>query len=781
VRVSGQFERIEDIRETIVGSKNAKPIYLKNVAEVRRALKEPAYIARFKGTCSIFLTVTQKEGTNVLRLGEQANAVLARMREALPKDLSAEVVFHQPDQVAERLSTFQSNLLIGMLLVGFLVFLFMGLRMSLIVMTAIPLSMLIAFGCMHSAGVALEQISIAALIIALGMLVDNAIVVTENIHRLIEAGKSRREATSEGATEVGWAVTAATATTIAAFIPLMLMTGDTGAFIRSIPYTVSFALLASLLVAMTVTPLLCYRLLKPTDKEGRLVAAIRMFIDRFYSRFLGTVLRRRGMVLCAVFVAFVGTMSLASHIGVEFFPKAERPQFLIDVVMPEGTSFDATDGMTRSIEDVLIREPSVLNFAANVGKGNPRIYYNVFRRSEATNYAQILVNLKTGASSLSAAEMIGKLRREFRDVTDGRIEMREFEQGPPIGAPVAIRISGDEVGVLRGLAGEVADRLSGIEGAVNVDNNLKTAGMDVEVHINRDKARILGLPNHTIARTVRAAISGETATTFREKGQELDVVVRFPKRGGKGYADLDRIYLPSLSGAQIPLSQVAQVRFMEGTSRILHRDRTRTATVRADLEGRLADEVVSDLKKALGDLPLPEGYAIEFGGETEERDKPFRSLLRAMLIAIIAIYGILVLQFNSFSQPLVILVAVPLAFIGAIGALFITGNPFGFMAFVGAVSLSGVVVNDAIVLIDFTNHLRKRGASIREAVIQAGRTRFVPVILTTVTTIGGLLPLTLRGGTLWAPMGWTIIGGLAFATVLTLLIVPVLYSLIARE
>ena len=810
VRVSGQFERIRDIRETIVGAKSGKPLYLKDVAEVRRALKESTYTTRFNGERTIFVTVTQKEGTNVLKFGEQVETVLERMRDKLPKDLDVDVVFHQPDQVRERLATFQSNLLIGIVLVGLLVFLFVGLRMSLIVMTAIPLSIVIAFGWMHSAGVALEQISIAALVIALGMLVDNAIVVTENVHRLLGAGKSRREATSEGAGQVGWAVTSATMTTIAAFIPLMLMTEETGEFIRSIPYTVSFALLASLLVAMTVTPLLCYRLLKGTDEggqkpsEGRLVSAIRAFIARYYVRFLRKVLRKRAIVLCIAFAVFVGSLLLVPHLGVQFFPKAERSQLLIDVRMPEGTSFEATDGMTRFVEETLSREPSVLNFASNVGKGNPTIYYNMWRHSEAAHYAQILVNLKTDEAdtlhpgALTAAEMIEKLRKQFSDVTDARIEMREFEQGPPIGAPVAIRISGDEVVVLRRLAEEVENTLFGIEGAVNVDNDLKAGAMEVQIRINKDKARMLGLPNHLIARTVRMAISGEVATTFRQEAdilqplslpspsEALDVVVQLPQSDGKtyGYAvfasKFDRIYLPSLSGAQIPLSQVAQVRFTGGTSRITHWDRERTATVRADLEGRLADEVLTDLKEALKDMHLPEGYAIEFGGETEKRDKPFKSLLRALIIAIIAIYGILVLQFNSFSQPLVILVSLPLAFIGAICALLITGNHLGFMAFVGGVSLAGVVVNDAIVLIDFANGLRRAGTPIADVVVEAGQIRFIPVILTTVTTIGGLLPLTLRGGTLWAPMGWTIIGGLALATVLTLVIVPVLYSLIAR-
>ena len=775
VRVSDPFERVEDIGETIIGAIHGKPIYLNDVADVNRGLKEATYITRFNGRRAIFITVTQKEGTNVLRLGEKVEGALERMREVLPEDLDVAVVFHQPRQVHERLSIFQSNLLMGMVLVGLMVFLFVGLRMSFIVMTAIPLSMVIAFGAMHTSGIALEQISIAALVIALGMLVDNAIVVTENIHRFVGEGRPQAEAISEGAGQVGWAITSATLTTIAAFIPLMLMTEETGEFIRAIPYTVSFALLASLLVAMTVTPLLSYRLLKRTRREGILVAAIQAFVAHGYTRFLKAALRRRAIVLVITFAILGGSLSLVPRLGIQFFPKAERPQFLIDIRMPEGYTLDATDRMTRRVEEVLSAEPSVLNFATNLGRGNPTIYYNVWRHGEAANYAQILVNLKTDSGLLTAPEMIENLRRRFVDETEARIEMREFEQGPPIGAPVAIRVSGGDVHVLRRLAEEIADRLSAIQGAVNVDNDLDAVGMDLQIRINKDKARMLGLPNHRIARTVRAAISGEAATTFREQDETVDVVVRLRDDA------LDRIYLPSLSGAQIPLNQVAQIGFTGGYDRITHRDRRRTATIRADLEGRLVDAVLRELREALHDLRLPEGYAIEFGGETEQRDKPFRSLLRALIIAVIAIYGILVFQFNSFSQPFVILVSLPLAFIGAIGALFVTGNHLGFMAFVGGVSLAGVVVNDAIVLIDFTNGLRRGDVPVRDAVVQAGQIRFIPVILTTVTTIGGLLPLTIRGGTLWAPMGWTIIGGLALATGLTLVIVPVLYSLLCGD
>jgi len=775
VRVSDPFERVEDIGETIIGSIDGKPIYLNDVADVNPGLKDATYITRFNGRRTIFITVTQNEGTNVLRLGEKVEGALAQAREVLPEDLDLSVVFHQPRQVHERLSIFQSNLLMGMVLVGLMVFLFVGLRMSFIVMTAIPLSVVIAFGAMHTSGIALEQISIAALVIALGMLVDNAIVVTENIHRFVAEGRPQAEAVSEGAGQVGWAITSATLTTIAAFIPLMLMTEETGEFIRAIPYTVSFALLASLLVAMTVTPLLGYRFLRRTHREGILVGAITWFVAHGYTRFLRTVLRRRAIVLCITFAILGGSLSLIPRLGIQFFPKAERPQFLIDIRMPEGYTLDATDRMTRRIEETLSTEPSVLNFATNLGKGNPTIYYNVWRHGEAANYAQILVNLKTGPGALTAPEMIENLRNKFRDEPEARIEMREFEQGPPIGAPVAIRVSGDDFRILRRLAEEIAARLSGIQGAVNVDNDLDAGGMDLQIRINKDKARMLGLPNHLIARTVRAAISGEVATTFREQDETVDVVVRLRDDA------LDRIYLPSLSGAQIPLNQVAQIGFMGGYDRITHRDRRRTATIRADLEGRLTDAVLQELREALNDLHPPEGYAIEFGGETEQRDKPFRSLLRALIIAVIAIYGILVFQFNSFSQPFVILVSLPLAFIGAIGALFITGNHLGFMAFVGGVSLAGVVVNDAIVLIDFTNGLRRGDVPVRDAVVQAGQIRFIPVILTTVTTIGGLLPLTLRGGTLWAPMGWTIIGGLALATGLTLVIVPVLYSLFCGD
>jgi multidrug efflux pump subunit AcrB len=421
-------------------------------------------------------------------------------------------------------------------------------------------------------------------------------------------------------------------------------------------------------------------------------------------------------------------------------------------------------------------------YASNVGHGNPRIYYNVMSKNYLKNYGDIFVFLEEYDIE-KYDNLISQLRKTFNNFPGAKINIKEFEQGVPIAAPIMIYIEGDNIDELRKIASDVEKFIENEKGTINIDNELAKSRTDLFININKEKANLFGVPIHEIDKTIRAAITGMNISKFRDKdGEEFNIVMRLPFEDKIKMSDFDKIYVKSMSGKLIPLRQLASIEFKKAPSLITRYNLSRTALITADLEkGTNLDEIMEPVIQKLNQYPFPNGYTYRISGELESRDEAFGGMKIAMIIALISIFAVLVLQFKSFSQPLIIFAAIPLALIGSIWALFITGNTFSFTALIGLLSLIGIVINNSIILVDYTNKLRDSGKSIIEALKIAGETRFTPIILTTLTTIGGLLPLTLRGGTMWAPMGWTIIGGLLVSTMLTLIIVPVLYNLFSSK
>jgi multidrug efflux pump subunit AcrB len=671
----------------------------------------------------------------------------------------------------------------GGVLVALVVLVLVGGRLAIVILTAIPLSILIGIGGIYRIGLNFEQISISALILALGMLVDNAIVISENIQRHLNLGFSAFDAAIKGTREVASAVMSATATTIAAFIPMLAVYGASGKFIRSMPLTVMFTLFASYIVAMTATPILSMLILRPAKGGGDhdFARGLNKFGNKYYPVMLRAALKKPTLVILITVGALFGAVALFTLLGKEFFPKANKPVFVVDIRRPVGTNLTSLDSLVRIIEAEIINEPIVIHTCSNIGKGNPVIYYNMGRTREKDHYGQIFVSTDPDQKYEKVYDLIIRLRERWKDYPHARVETREFTQGPPIGAPIAVHVSGEDLEVLRDLTEQVEKILVATEGTENIDNDLTSSGGEIEIRINRDRAGMLGIPQSVIARTIRLALAGEPVTSFRMGDEERDVVVRLPLNKLPGWDDLSKIYLPGAGGNMVPLSEIAEPVITGSASSIAHRDKKRDFAVRSDVkEGYFAADIKTAVIPQLEEIGFPDGYEYNIEGETEERDESFRSLFGASIIALLVIYAILVLQFNSFSQPLVIFTALPMAFIGAILGLYVTRNNFGFMAFVGLESLIGIVINDAIVLLEFVNQKLKEGFSRDGALIEAGKIRFVPILLTSITTIGGLMPLTLFSGKLYAPMGWTMVGGLLFSTVLTLVIVPVLFRLMVK-
>ncbi len=520
------------------------------------------------------------------------------------------------------------------------------------------------------------------------------------------------------------------------------------------------------------------------QKPTRISIILNNIISVRYRGRLQDALSRPARYLISSLIILVLSLGLFRlFLGISFFPKAEKPQFIININTPDGTNLERTAALVREVESILSGRKEIRHFASNIGRGNPRIYYNIIPENEKSSHAQIFVELKEYEPD-SFGRVIDELRTDFKRFPGVRLEVKEFEQGPPIEAPIAIRILGDNLDSLKAMARRVEDIMTDTPGTINIQNPLRTSKTDLHVRINRAKAGILGIPLVEIDRAVRISIAGLPVSGYRNReGKEYQMVMGLPRTGSSAITDFDRIYVSSVTGVQIPLKQVAAIEFKATPMEIDHYNLERNVTLTADVRAKYSvDQVTRQIIKELDSFPWPRGgYRYTIGGELESRQESFGGMFQAVMIAMISIFAVLVLQFRSYGQPVIVFTAIPLAIVGSVIALLVTGNSFSFTAFVGLTSLVGIVVNNSIILVDYTNRLRSEGKKIPDALLEAGETRFVPIILTTATTIGGLLPLTLGGGTLWAPMGWTIIGGLMASTFLTLIIVPVLYKIFTRE
>ena len=785
VKSSGSYKKLDEIGNTVVSSYNGKPVLLKNIATIEFSYEDEKYLGRLNGERAIFLTAQQKDDVNIFDIMDDVNPVIKEFEGRLKNDVRLITVFDQSVYVDQRINGFISNLMQGIFLVGLVILLALGLKSAIIVILAIPLSFLMGLALVDYTGFGLQQISIAGLVVALGLLVDNSIVMIENINRFMGLGFSRREAAIMGAKQIAWPIVSATATTVLAFIPIIMMKDEAGDFIRSLPVTIIYTLVFSLLVALTLTPLAASKILKPPASgnhiKGHGKLLIRL-IEGPYRKSLNFALKNKTVtLLIASGILILSVLLFMNFVGISFFPKAELPQFMIRIEMPEGTDIEKTNEVALYVESVIDTIPDVKYYATNVGHGNPRIYYNVFSRNFSKNFAEIYIQLKEYEVKRFDS-LLESLRIKFSGATGCKINIKEFEQGSPVKAPVVINVTGDDNNVLKKVSSDIEKFMSGVDGIINIDNQLNKTKTDLLIHINKEKANYFGVPIIEIDKTIRTCINGTTISKYRDsKGKDYNIVLRLPAGGKINLNDLDKIYVRSLSGKFIPMSLLTNIEFDEAPGIITRLNLKKNASITADIKkGYTLDEVLLPIEENLKAYHFPAGYSYNIGGELETRQESFGGMFNAIIIAVISIFAVLVLQFRSFTQPLIMFVAIPLAFIGSIWAWFITGNTFSFTAFVGLISLVGIVINNSIILVDYTNKLVEDGKDISEAIKTAGETRFVPIVLTTLTTIGGLLPLTLRGGTLWAPMGWGIIGGLLTSTFLTLIIVPVLYQLLTK-
>jgi len=769
-----EYRNLEQIRETVIGRFGDSLILIRDVATVRDSAEDPYYLVRHKTEPALLLSVVKRSGNNTVTVAKAVDRAIDRLRPTLPEALEIEIVNNRGDAVSELLGDLGWNALGGGVIVIFMVSFFLGRRQGLVVSVSLPLSVLLALTLMRLTGIDLNQVSIFGLVLALGMLVDSSLVVVENIGRHLEAGDELRQAVIVGADEVKTPVMASTLTTVAAFVPMALLEGDMGAFIAGLPLSVIFALAGALLVALTVIPLLCYTLWKRFPPKAETEPESTRALD-IYTDTVKWALRHRPTTLVLAAVIFGLSLATIPILGLQLFPKAEKSFFFVNIRLPGGANLDTTDAVAAQVEAMLEGRPEIRAFTTNIGLGNPLVYYNVVRERRKINFAQILVNLHEG----NAEEFAVGLEPELESIASASVETKIFEQGPMGGAPIKIRILGPDLAILAGLGRNVCDLIAEVPGLADVQDSLSDTTPRLVLDLNRHKAALHGIDGFTFSQTVLAALNGVEATRFRTTDEEVPIVVRLDRESLGEISSLGQLYFSTREGTVVPFSEVADVQIDDGWAEIGRRNGRRVVMVSAEVSGRLPSDALTEIQGLISGLDLPEGYVLEYGGEDEEREKAFAGLGQAMVLALFAIYALLAIQFNSFVQPMVILLTVPLGLTGAVLGLLITGNPFGMMAFIGVISLTGIIINDSIVLADFTNYLQRvEGKRRLEALIEAGRLRFRPVVLTSVTTIGGLTPLAIWGGTLWSPLACAVIFGLLGATVLILIVLPVIYSVL---
>ncbi len=772
VSIPWRFNAPEDVGNTAIPLPDGGVVTVADLGSVRLAYGDDQEEVRLNSEPAVGINVWLAPDASPTATGKRLDEVLAASE--LPENMSVEYIHDQGRSVARRVGVFQGNLVLGALLVVLLTGVIMGVRMATIVSVAVPVSIAVAFLLMTAGGMSLNQVTLASLVLVLGMLVDNAIVVVENVQRHLNMRRGSLKAVTQGTREVVGPIGSSTLTTWIAFVPLLLMSGHTGQFIRGIPLTVMFAIGGSLLVAVAISPVLSRRILRP----GRTALGKQSRLATGYGTLLGPALRSPGRVIAAAVSAMLLAGVAIPRLGLQFFPKAERDLFVVDLESPPGTSRSATRGLVGQVEETLSHTAGIRSFMSFVGWNGPRIYYNLnFLRSRSPWRAQILV--KT-SSAKDTPRIVATAADALGDITGGQLEISELEQGPPVGAPVSLVVKGDRLDDLDAVATQIEGILQATEGAVDVRRSSTATLPELRLTLDRGRAGTLGVTGVAAGLAVRAALSGAHVGDVRRDDGDVELIVRLPQSVSDTPDLLNHLHVRSTAGALVPLERVVDARLVGGTDEIVRENGVRTVTVRANVRGRLPGQVMSDAKKKIEPLRLPSGVVLEVGGETAERDESFASLGRVMAVAVLLIYAVLVGQFDSFRQPFAVLLAVPLSLVGGVVGLALTGYPFGFMAFLGVVSLTGVVVNDAIVLVSYFNLLRRRGTALADAVTEGCMIRMRPVLLTTITTIGGLLPLAFRGGSLWGPMAWVIIFGLGGATLLTLVVVPCVYLLLER-
>ena len=783
MRTTGIFNTEDQIRNVLVDvSKDGHPLYIKDFTNVERRYQDPTFMVRYDGDPCLLLSVDMQKGKNIVELGEQLDKVFQRLKVLLPPDVQLDLIANQPGVVKERVTKLSHEFLLAIISVVIVTIVLLPLRVALIAALAIPVTLCGTLGVMNAVGIALHQVSIAGLIMVLGIVVDDAIVIADNYVELLDRKVPKVEAAWRCATEVFVPVLTATITIIASFLPLLIITGSVGEFIMALPITVAIALAVSFIVATMLTPLLCRTFIKKglhdhdaAEAHGKEKKSLLDRLQDKYGVWIIIFMNRKWLAFTLGGCAFAFGVMLFAFVPQQFFPSAERNQFVIDVWMPQGTRIEATDAVMGRIEKKLASSKGITHYATFVGQSAPRFYYNVNPQQPDGAYGQFIVNT---ASVEETSRLVKELRPSLAALApEAMVIVKELQQGAHMEAPIEVRISGDDVQELKRLGEKVQEIMESVPSSQYMYRDYFNDSYMVDVKVNDELANRLGISEASVSQTLSGAFDGAAVSTFWEGDRPVTIKLRLDPASRSTFGDIGNTYLNSeLTRARVPLRAVATLAPEWQTSRIVRRNGVRTLTIRAFAKpGRYASKILEQAMPQIKALELPAGYRISYGGEKDNQDETFPQMLGALGISLVAIFLVLLVQFKNLSDPLVVMASIPLTLFGAILGLVITHNPFGFTAFMGLISLCGIVVRNGIILVDYCNERVAEGETLEQAARDAGARRLRPIFLTTMAAAVGVTPMILSGSSLWSPLASVIAFGLIFSMFFTLLVVPVLY------
>jgi hydrophobic/amphiphilic exporter-1 (mainly G- bacteria), HAE1 family len=813
IRTLGEFEDVREVESVVVKSREEEERHLsydeklasrdlsvspslvtvKDVASVSDTFKERTSYSRYDGEENISVSIQKQAQTNTMNVINSIRSSFTRLEDILPPDIQLEVIYDQSLFIRDAINGVRDAALQGGILAFLVLLVFLkSIKSALIVTLSIPISIMVVFTFMHFGGLSINMMSLGGLALGVGMLVDNAIVVIENIFRHREAGKSAEKAATEGSEEVSNAITASTLTTIAVFLPMIFVVGVAGQLFKELAFTVTFSLIASLWVALTLIPLLSCKL---GEGKKKVLAGAAAFTggkgwEKFlakYEKMLRVFLVHKGVGLSVVIFIFISSLFIINLLEKELMPKTDQRQFMIDVDMPVGTRLVETNNIALKIEEKLKPIPYVESVSTVVGSTTGDSAKDIVTRL-GSHQAQLIVDLVEDRK-IKTNEVVQDLQRDLKKDKGLRGARIEFTLqtgvisgafGGAGGKPIIIEIKGEEMEELERIAVSVSEKLNEIDGIFGVENDAPESSPEIRINVDKDKASLYNISVVDLARIAQVVLRGAVASRFKEEGKEFDIRVRIREEDRRAFDDLYRIRIVSPTAGMVSLGTIARFKRGVGPSEIKREGQQRTITVSADVIGRKIAEVTADVDKMVKESTFKSGYSVKLAGESEEMKKSFDSLRFALILSIIMVYMIMAAQFESITQPLIILFTVPLSLIGVLVALLATNTSISVIALLGVIMLGGIVVNNGIVLIDYTNILMANGKDRFEAVIEASLARLRPIVMTAFTTVLGLLPMALamgRGAELRAPMAISVMGGLLVSTFLTLVVIPSIFLL----
>lgn len=786
IRTVGKFTEVEDIENIIVAANNGAPIYLKDIAHAKLENKEQESITRLNGKLLIGLAIREKSGGNTVAMCDEVKDELKIVKRILPDDINVTIIRDQSLFIKKSIQNVLKNAAIGAFLASLILLLFLGsIRNTLIIMLSIPVSIVATFFLIDWFGLTINTISLGGLALGVGMIVDASVVVIENIFRNLRDKKSvdRLQTVVDATSEVGTAITSSTLTSVVVFFPLAFLVGLFAVLLGELALTVVFALLVSVIVSLTIVPMLSFRLMRidiGTSRFGFLVRAWQNIFDRLmqiYRAILGWSLRHRLLtIFTAIFILILSIIIFPRLLDVELLPSINQGEFRIELTLAEGTKLEFTDQIVQGVESEIIQHKDVQQVYTIVGVASAR-------GDLKSNFASLTINLKPEFLP-QIQTIMDDVRNKYRSLAGTRVVVRQVEVTEGMKRePVNVRIAGDDLGVLEEIGAKAFAIVKEIPGIINLNSTLQEGLSEFNIKVNRIKAADLGLSNSQIAGSVRLAVLGAATTRLSSFGKEYDITVSADERKIKSVNELLDLPMTTMKGSIVPLRAVAEVSLERAPSEIKRFDQQRVLEIKADVAGRNQRQVVAELQNKLASLSLPSDYFITYGGQSKAIADSFKSLLTALVIAIFLVYVVMGTQFNSFLHPFTIAMTIPLALIGVFLGLFIFGAALSMNALLGSIMLVGIVVNNGILLIDFILQLRAKGMGKNEAIIEAGTLRLRPILITSLTTIFGMIPIALglgEGGEALQPLGAVVVGGLTTSTFLTLIIIPCVYSLLDR-